>query len=746
MGKTLASLSAMEDLNLVGDVYPILVLAPLRVANGTWPDEVRKWPNLKHLRVSPITGASEERKRAVARKADVYTTNYENLVWLVEHFGERWPFKVVIADESTRLKSFRTRQGGVRAKALAKIAFNKIERFVNLTGTPAPNGLIDLWGQLWFNDGGTRLGRTFTAFRNRWFSQDFNGYGVLPMKHAQGEIQGLLKDICLTIDAKDWFDLKDPIVTTIPITLPPAARSLYNDMEKQLFMEIEGHEIEAFNAAAKTQKLLQLSSGAVYLNASVDSDASPRAREWKTIHDEKLNALESIVEEAAGAPVLVAYHFKSDLARLLKRFTKGRELDKNPQTVRDWNAGKIPVLFAHPACLHPSTEVLTEMRGWVKLIDVRVTDRVFDGVEFVNHKGCSYSGYVDVMEVFGITMTPDHNLFISDGWMRAKDVRISASTRHKAVYTYKGDDCCLGKMFELHGGSRDFRAELPKAQPEKKQVLRKLHRDNVSSNDRYPFLAGVEGDEVQSRRPHRQKLRGAWNRDVPRMAGVQELLHRYVQGLLDWVNDRAYRGKQRVLQNQLSLGYEYGATSEQTYKSVLQLPRGEDTPSRSMPKVWSKQDDVMLSVSSRHDVRRGYREREDVNLRAEPEGVKKAHVYDLVDCGPRHQFVIRNRDGEAFISHNSAGHGLSLQYGGNIIVYFSHDWNLENRMQILERIGPVRQLQAGLDRPVFVYNLVATNTADELVIARVESKREVQDILLEAMKRRKQCVTLNGEK
>lgn len=435
MGKTLASLSAMEDLNLVEDVYPILVLAPLRVANGTWPDEVRKWPNLKHLRVSPITGTSEERKRAVARKADVYTTNYDNLVWLVEHFGERWPFKVVIADESTRLKSFRTRQGGVRAKALAKIAFNKIERFVNLTGTPAPNGLIDLWGQLWFNDGGTRLGRTFTAFRNRWFSQDFNGYGVLPMKHAQAEIQGLLKDICLTIDAKDWFDLQDPIVTTIPVTLPPAARSLYNDMEKQLFMEIEGHEIEAFNAAAKTQKLLQLSSGAVYLNASVDSDASPRAREWKTIHDEKLNALESIVEEAAGAPVLVAYHFKSDLARLLKRFSKGRELDKNPQTVRDWNAGKIPVLFAHPA---------------------------------------------------------------------------------------------------------------------------------------------------------------------------------------------------------------------------------------------------------------------------------------------------------------SAGHGLSLQYGGNIIVYFSHDWNLENRMQILERIGPVRQLQAGFDRPVFIYNLVATNTADELVIARVESKREVQDILLEAMKRRKQ--------
>ena len=289
-------------------------------------------------------------------------------------------------------------------------------------------------GQTWFLDAGQRLGRTYSGFRDRYFSTGYDGFSPVPTEHAQTAIQESLRDICLTINSKDWFDLKEPIVNNIYIDLPPAARRLYDTMEKEFFIQLEsGHEIEAFNAAARTQKLLQIANGACYVDPLTETDRDPRAKEWKELHNAKIEALEDIIEEASGTPVLVAYQFKSDLARLLKAFPRGRHLDKEPSTIRDWNAGKIPVLFAHP---------------------------------------------------------------------------------------------------------------------------------------------------------------------------------------------------------------------------------------------------------------------------------------------------------------QSAGHGLNLQDGGNILAFFGFNWSLEDRLQIVERIGPVRQLQAGYDRNVFIHNIIARDTVDELVIARVETKREVQDILLDALRRR----------
>lgn len=425
MGKTVSSLTVIDAVQLVEDA-PILVLAPTRVANTTWPEEVGKWQHTAHLNVQPVTGALRDRLQAVRGRADVFACNYENLPWLVEHWGDRWPYRTVIADESTKLKSFRLRQGGKRTQALARVAHTKVKRFVELTGTPSPNGLQDLWGQMWFLDRGARLGRTYDAFRQRWFRPHPSGYGIEPLPHAMAEIQATLADLCITVEAKDWFDLREPIVNDIYVDLPARARKAYEDLEKQMFTELDsGHEIEAFNAASRTIKCLQLASGAAYVGEG--------NTEWQELHDQKLQALESVIEEANGMPVLVAYHFKSDLARLKKHFPRGRELDKNPKTIREWNAGRIPVLFAHP---------------------------------------------------------------------------------------------------------------------------------------------------------------------------------------------------------------------------------------------------------------------------------------------------------------QSAGHGLNLQDGGNILVFFSHWWNLEERLQVIERIGPTRQLQAGHDRPVFIHNLIARKTVDELVIERVTSKREVQDILMAHMKRR----------
>lgn len=340
LGKTVSTLSAVDTLQLV-DPRPVLVLAPLRVARSTWPDEARKWAHLHRIDVAPVVGNETQRLAALALDRPVYATNYEQLPWLIERLGHRWPFGTVIADESTRLKSFRLTQGGKRAQALARVAHKHVDRWINLTGTPSPNGLIDLWGQTWFLDAGGRLGRSFSAFVQRWFRLSHDGYRYEPLPFAQEQIQDKLRDLCLTIDPRDHFDLRAPIVNNIYVDLPPRARRLYRDMERELFAQIEQYGVEAFNAASRAIKCLQLANGAAYVDE--------KAVEWRVVHDAKLEALGDIVEEAAGAPVLVAYHFRSDLARLQRAFPQGRVLDQQPQTIADWNAGRIPLLFAHPA-------------------------------------------------------------------------------------------------------------------------------------------------------------------------------------------------------------------------------------------------------------------------------------------------------------------------------------------------------------------------------------------------------------
>lgn len=361
LGKTSTTFTAIDILRLCGETDPVLVLAPLRVARSTWPAEQRKWAHLHDLPVMPIVGSLQERLLALKHDAAVYTCNYDNLPWLVEHFGERWPFRTVVADEATRLKSLRLSvqtskkgkqflngQGGTRARALGKIAHTKIKRFIELTGTPSPNGLADLWGQMWFLDAGERLGRTHSSFMQRWFSKGFDGYTVQPTQFAREQIQDRLRDICLTIDAKDWFDLDEPIVRNIYVDLPPKARLHYREMEKAMFTRVAERDVEAFGAADRTQKCLQLANGAVYIDPVADTDQHPRSKEWRAVHDEKLDALESIVSEANGMPVLVSYQFRSDLARLRAAFPKARVLDSDPSTEADWNAGKIPMLLAHP--------------------------------------------------------------------------------------------------------------------------------------------------------------------------------------------------------------------------------------------------------------------------------------------------------------------------------------------------------------------------------------------------------------
>lgn len=345
MGKTVSSLTVLDYLTLAGEMHRTLVLAPKRVARSTWPNEIKKWDHLKDLEVSVVVGDADHRRKALRKDANIFTMNYDNLPWLIEQVGNQWPFDTVVADESTRLKSFRLKQGGKRAQALGRVAHRHVRRWDNLTGTPSPNGLQDLWGQTWFLDAGTRLGRTFDGFKQRWFRPKHDGYGVEPLPFAQEQIQDKLSDICMSLDPADWFDLEAPVERTLYVDLPKKTRRIYEDMERDMFAQIEEHGIEAFNAASRSIKCLQIANGAIYTD--------DRQAHFTEVHDEKLQALDSVIQEAAGMPVLVAYHFKHDLKRLLAAFPKGRMLDDDPQTEDDWNAGKIPVMFAHPAsCGH----------------------------------------------------------------------------------------------------------------------------------------------------------------------------------------------------------------------------------------------------------------------------------------------------------------------------------------------------------------------------------------------------------
>jgi len=362
MGKGVMTYTALSNLEITEDVFPALALGPKRVARDVWPKECDKWEHLKHLHCVSLVGDADHRNRAIRYDSPVYSINYENLPWLVQYWGDAWPYKTVIADESRKLhghrggyrtsktgKEYLQAAGGVRTKALAEVAF-KSRRFIELTGKPAPQGYQDLWGQLWFLDRGQRLGRTFDGFTKRWFRQAYNGFGLDVLDHAKSEINERIKDLCLTIDPRDYLDLREPIVNNVMIDLPPQAMKIYRDMEKKMFAEMEGRTVEAFNSAAKTQKCLQLANGAVYVDPLANGDEDPRAKEWRAVHDQKLEALDSILEENSEANVMVAYTFRSDLARLLKRYPGSMDLSHQAGE-KAFKAGKVRIGICHPASL-----------------------------------------------------------------------------------------------------------------------------------------------------------------------------------------------------------------------------------------------------------------------------------------------------------------------------------------------------------------------------------------------------------
>ena len=343
LGKSVITLTAIQQLmDDYLEINKVLIVAPKSVAQNTWPAEAGKWDHLKGLRLSVVMGTAAQRRKALDADADIYVVNRENLAWLVnycDHELVRWPFNCVVLDESSSFKNPQSR----RYKAIRRMRW-LIYRMIELTGTPSPNGLMDLWSQIELLDKGQRLGRTLTTYRSRYFNPGrHNGHVVYewrPKAGAREQITEAISDICLSMKADDYLDMPDLITAGTDIVLTGAELKGYREFEKEQLMEVDETEIEAVTAAALTNKLLQYSGGAVY-----DSE-----HDWHEVGRSKLEALEDLVE-AAGEPVLVFYAYQHELARIREALKEyGPVTFKGePDILESWNRGEIRVLLCHPA-------------------------------------------------------------------------------------------------------------------------------------------------------------------------------------------------------------------------------------------------------------------------------------------------------------------------------------------------------------------------------------------------------------
>ena len=360
LGKTAITLTSAARLLSAGHLRSVLIVAPLRVAQTVWHKEASKWSHLQHLKFSLILGSEQERLSALRARAHVYVINYENLKWLIDLMASHkidFPFDGVVLDEVSKCKNSTTK----RVKALMKIRPN-LKWITGLTGTPASNGLKDLHGQYLVVDGGKRLGRGKTHFQSDFFYSD-GDYGLTPKDHAFDSIHKLIADITIEMSAEDYLDMPDLRHNTIELYLPPDLQKQYKKLEKDYFIELDsGAEIEAVNAAVKRMKCLQFADGTLYETVvELDEYGEPKRGNpiWHPVHEMKLDALEDIIEEAAGEQILLSYRFKAEAARIMERFkhldpvnlTETKSVAGMKQVFDRWERGKLPLLIGHPASM-----------------------------------------------------------------------------------------------------------------------------------------------------------------------------------------------------------------------------------------------------------------------------------------------------------------------------------------------------------------------------------------------------------
>lgn len=381
LGKTISTLTSIVDRMKAGQVKKVLIFAPVRVITSVWAQEARKWEHTKHLRFSIIHGSPQRRSRAMFADADVHLVNYENANWLCEqllHYyisqNKPLPYDMVVYDEVSKMKNSTSKRiaGGRtdRVDSKGQVHTVKLEGWrkmiphfkyrIGLTGTPAPNGYLDLFGQFLVVDGGKRLGEYVTYFKENYFKSDYMGWSHEVTTIGKQHIEHKISDITIKMDARDHLDLPSVKTTNLLVDLPAKARKAYDEMEANMFAALDnGTELEVFSKAAVSNKCLQFCNGSPYLHSETD--------EYEALHDAKLDALEEVLEEANGSPVLCSYTFKSDADRIMKRFRKLRPINlteekasKTAKILQDWKAGKIKLLIGHPASMGHGIDGLQE--------------------------------------------------------------------------------------------------------------------------------------------------------------------------------------------------------------------------------------------------------------------------------------------------------------------------------------------------------------------------------------------------
>jgi SNF2 family DNA or RNA helicase len=338
MGKSIISLTAVEE--LMYDYFTIrkvLVIAPLKPAIETWPAEIQKWDHTKHMTFSMVIGSKEARLSALAKESDIYIVNRENVQWLVEYYKKKWPFDMVVIDELSSFKSSKAQ----RFRALKRVR-PYIQRIVGLTGTPSPNGLLDLWPEMYLLDCGKALGKTLTGYRDQYFLPDKRNSQMIfswkPRPDAENEIYKKLEGLCVSMKTADYLQLPERLDIRHEIEPSEETLALYQKLEKDMLLPYDDGDIDAGSAAILVNKLLQVAGGAAYNENG----------ETKVLHDEKMEALDNLLEEANGQPVLLFYAYKHERDRIMERHPEAVDV-KEKSAVKEWNAGHIPILLAHPA-------------------------------------------------------------------------------------------------------------------------------------------------------------------------------------------------------------------------------------------------------------------------------------------------------------------------------------------------------------------------------------------------------------
>ncbi len=534
------------------------------------------------------------------------------------------------------------------------------------------------------------------------------------------------------LDAGEYSDKLPPLnVVEVRSTMDMKA---YDKMKRDYVAQVGTETVTALTAAAMTSKLQQLAGGWAYTGGAgsaagghwhthpEDTSLTATGATWFSSH--RFDRLDEVLEGNQRANTLVVYNYREELAELKRRYPHAVTLD-DPDAIKRWNAGQVEMLLVHPKCLHPETEVLTEYRGWVPIVDVLASERVFDGVEYVSHSGCVYSGHETVVERFGIRMTPAHRLLVDGVWVEAKDVGTDSDTERKARYVYKGNDARLRALLAVRGDAQNAGAELATACPQQSAAVPRLPT-RLDASASTQSVGRHDPPLLQSVRQGVRKLRRPGHISMRALAIVlRRFLFRHGLHLLGRHDVGAPRRERGLRAGQLPVGLETGAAGQQAHNAAANLRRALASLGGTVPCDWVEQGHTLNEAYQGFVGGRGGSSGASVDIQEKPQ---TSDVYDLVDCGPRSRFVIRNAAGEAFISHNSAGHGLNLQHGGSHIVFVSLPWSLELFEQTVGRLH-----RSGQKHPVWAYVLMTEKTIDERIWQSLHDKRSLSQLATEEL-------------